>query len=78
MRNLAAKLPEDVWPDFKVRAQAGAEPKGFLPSSIVTRPLMGEQPTVDLVLGYHKANGSPILRKFLSKIDDAIVRVYGR
>ena len=22
MRNLAAKLPEDVWPDFKVRAQA--------------------------------------------------------
>jgi len=29
MRNLAAKLPEDVWPDFKVRAQAGlsgAEP----------------------------------------------------
>ena len=31
MRNLAAKVPEDVWPDFKVRAQAayglsGAEP----------------------------------------------------
>ena len=22
MRNLAAKLPEDVWPEFKVRAQA--------------------------------------------------------
>jgi LysR family transcriptional regulator, hca operon transcriptional activator len=55
-----------------------ASVKGFLPSSIVTRPLMGEQPTVDLVLGYHKANGSLILRKFLSKIDDAIVRVYGR
>jgi putative transposase len=28
MRNLAAKVPEDVWPDFKVRAQAAyqAEP----------------------------------------------------
>jgi hypothetical protein len=50
---------------------------GFLPPSVVSRPLMGEQPTVDLVLGYHKANGSQILRKFLSKIDDAIVRVYG-
>ena len=22
MRNLAAKVPEDVWPEFKVRAQA--------------------------------------------------------
>jgi LysR family transcriptional regulator, hca operon transcriptional activator len=51
---------------------------GLLPSSVVSRPLMGEQPTVDLVLGYHKANGSQILRKFLSKIDDATVRVYGK
>jgi LysR family transcriptional regulator, hca operon transcriptional activator len=50
---------------------------GFLPSSVVSRPLIGEKPTVDLVLGYQKANGSQILRKFLSKIDDAIVRVYG-
>ena len=39
---------------------------------------MGEQPTVDLVLGYHKANGSPMLRKFLSKIDDAIVECTGK
>ena len=25
MRNLAAKLPEDVWPEFKLRAQAAYE-----------------------------------------------------
>jgi LysR family hca operon transcriptional activator len=49
----------------------------FLPSSVISRPLIGERPTVDLVLGYQKANGSQILRKFLSKIDDAIVRLYG-
>jgi len=33
-------------------------------------PLKGEQPTVDLVIGYHRANASPILRMFLSRIDD--------
>ena len=32
--------------------------------------LKGETPTIDLVVGYHKANTSPILRTFLSKIDD--------
>ena len=33
-------------------------------------PLKGEQPTVDLVIGYHRANASPISRMFLSRIDD--------
>ena len=42
----------------------------FLTWSVVSRPLKGETPTVDLVVGYHKANTSPILRTFLSKIDD--------
>jgi LysR family hca operon transcriptional activator len=51
--------------------------KGFLPPSVVSRPLIGEQPVVDLVLGHHKANGSPILRKFLSRVDDAIAKLYG-
>jgi LysR family hca operon transcriptional activator len=32
--------------------------------------LSGEQPTVDLVIGYHKANGSPILKRFVSRIDN--------
>ncbi|MFZ0239224.1 MAG: LysR substrate-binding domain-containing protein, partial [Xanthobacteraceae bacterium] len=33
----------------------------FLPWSVVSRPLKGETPTIDLVIGYHKANTSPIL-----------------
>ena len=42
----------------------------FLTWSVVSRPLKEETPTIDLVVGYHKANTSPILRTFLSKIDD--------
>jgi LysR family transcriptional regulator, hca operon transcriptional activator len=49
---------------------------GYLPWSITSRPLAGERPTVDLVLGYHKANTSPILKKFLSRIDDLSTRIY--
>ncbi|MBO0717000.1 MAG: LysR family transcriptional regulator [Rhizobiales bacterium] len=42
----------------------------FLTWSVVSRPLKGETPTIDLVIGYHKANTSPILKTFLSKIDE--------
>jgi LysR family transcriptional regulator, hca operon transcriptional activator len=42
--------------------------KNLLPWSVVSRPLEGEAPTIDLVVGYHKANTSPILRMFLSRI----------
>lgn len=41
----------------------------YLPPSIVSRRLAGRQPTVDLVLGYHRANPSPILKTFLSRIE---------
>ena len=34
----------------------------FLPQSVVSRPLAGGAPTIDLVLGYHKANTSPLLQ----------------
>jgi LysR family transcriptional regulator, hca operon transcriptional activator len=43
--------------------------KDYLPPSIVSRRLKGEQPTVDLMIGYRKANASPILKNFLSRID---------
>ena len=43
--------------------------KNFLPKSVTSRPLDGEAPTIDLVVGYNKANISPILRLFLSRID---------
>ena len=47
----------------------------FLPTSVTSRPLTGDAPSVDLVLGYHKANSSTLLRLFLSKVDEIITRV---
>ena len=46
-----------------------ASAKSFLPWSVVSRPLAGEAPTIDLVAGYHTANASKILELFLSRID---------
>src|SRR6266436_5062846 len=43
--------------------------KNFLPRSVTSRPLDGEAPTIDLVIGYNKTNTSPILGLFLSRID---------
>jgi LysR family transcriptional regulator, hca operon transcriptional activator len=50
----------------------------FLPRSLVSRPLAGIAPTIDLVLGYHKANTSALLKLFLSRTDDLIARVSKR
>ena len=44
--------------------------KNLLPWSVVSRPLEGEAPTIDLAVGYSKANTSPILKLFLSRIAD--------
>jgi LysR family hca operon transcriptional activator len=46
-----------------------------LPASVVSRRMKGEQPTVDLVMGYRKANNSPVLRKFLSRFDELTARL---
>lgn len=43
--------------------------KNFLPWAVTSRPLAGEAPTIDLVAGYNKTNTSPILRLFLSRLD---------
>jgi LysR family hca operon transcriptional activator len=43
--------------------------KNFLPPSVTSRPLDGEAPTIDLVLGYNKTNTSPILGLFLLRVD---------
>jgi LysR family transcriptional regulator, hca operon transcriptional activator len=43
--------------------------KNFLPWAVTSRPLAGEAPTVDLVVGYSKTNTSPILKLFLSRLD---------
>jgi LysR family hca operon transcriptional activator len=44
--------------------------KNLLPWSVVSRPLEGEAPTIELAVGYSKANSSPILKVFLSKIGE--------
>lgn len=38
--------------------------------SVVARPLRGEVPSIDLVLGYNKSNTSPLLKKFLLRADE--------
>ena len=40
----------------------------FLPPSLISRLLWGK-PTIDLMIGYHKSNRSPVLKTFLDTID---------
>jgi LysR family hca operon transcriptional activator len=42
----------------------------YLPWSVVSRSLKGVTPTIDLVLGYHRANSSPILRALLGRLNE--------
>jgi LysR family hca operon transcriptional activator len=49
--------------------------QNFLPPSVVSRPLQGDAPTIDLVLGYSKANTSPLLKRFLARADELVARV---
>jgi LysR family hca operon transcriptional activator len=44
--------------------------KNLLPWSVVSRPLEGEAPTIDVAVGYSKANTSPILKLFLSRLEE--------
>jgi LysR family hca operon transcriptional activator len=45
----------------------------LLPASVVSRPLDGEPPTIEGAVGYSKSNSSPILKRFLSRIDELVV-----
>jgi LysR family hca operon transcriptional activator len=49
--------------------------QNFLASSLTSRPLKGDTPTIDLVFGYKKSNKSPILKLLLSRLDELIARV---
>jgi len=44
--------------------------RNLLPASVVSRPLEGEAPTIDVAVGYSTSNTSPILKLFLSRLDD--------
>jgi LysR family hca operon transcriptional activator len=45
---------------------------------VTSRPIRGDAPTIDLVVGYNKANRSPILKLFLSRVDDLSARISGK
>ena len=46
--------------------------KNLLPPSVVSRPLEGEAPTIDIAVGYSKSNTSPVLELFLSRLDELV------
>ncbi|MBV8662438.1 MAG: LysR family transcriptional regulator [Hyphomicrobiales bacterium] len=48
--------------------------KNFFPWSVTSRTLAGEPPTIDLVVGFNRANTSATLRLFLSRLDALIAR----
>jgi hypothetical protein len=45
------------------------------PSMAASRPLKGDTPTIELVLGYKKSNESPILKLLLSRLDELVARL---
>lgn len=46
--------------------------RNVLPASVVTRPLHGEPPAIDLMLGYRRSNSSPLLKRFLARVDELV------
>ena len=46
--------------------------RNLLPWSVVSRPLAGEVPTIELAVGYSKANDSPLLKLFVSRLDELV------
>jgi LysR family transcriptional regulator, hca operon transcriptional activator len=49
--------------------------RNLLPASVVSRPIRGVPPMIDLCVGYNTANTSPLLKFLLSKIEDLKFRV---
>ncbi len=49
--------------------------QNLLPNTVVSRPIQGVSPMVDLVIGYNEANTSPLLKFLLSKVDELKFRV---
>ncbi|WP_189051031.1 LysR family transcriptional regulator [Aliidongia dinghuensis] len=81
-RRGAPMTPAQVIDNFAVGISHVASTRGFallpayaanyLPWSVVSRPLKGEAPTIDLVLGYHRANRSPVLRALLERLNEIV------
>jgi len=46
--------------------------KNLLPPSVVSRPLDGETPTIEIAVGYSKLNTSPVLKLFRSRLGELV------
>ena len=46
--------------------------QNLMPWSVASRPLAGTAPTIDLCVGYSKSNTSPILKLFMTHIDQLV------
>jgi LysR family hca operon transcriptional activator len=44
--------------------------RNLLPPTVISRPLAGVAPTIDLSLGYNEANTSPLLKAIVARIGD--------
>jgi LysR family transcriptional regulator, hca operon transcriptional activator len=44
--------------------------RNLMPQSVVSRPVDGDAPTIEVAVGHSRSNTSPILRLFLSRLDD--------
>jgi LysR family hca operon transcriptional activator len=49
--------------------------QNLLSPAVVIRPLRGEAPTIDLVMGYSRANTSALLKRFLLRAGEMVARV---
>ncbi|CAB3774793.1 LysR family transcriptional regulator [Paraburkholderia humisilvae] len=52
--------------------------RDLMPWSVVSRPLAGDVPTIELVVGYSPGNTAPIVKLFLSRIDELMSRILKR
>jgi LysR family transcriptional regulator, hca operon transcriptional activator len=52
--------------------------ENLLSPSVVVRPLRGEPPAIDLVMGYNRSNTSALLKRFLARADELVARVTQR
>jgi LysR family hca operon transcriptional activator len=52
--------------------------QNMLIPAVVSRPLQGEPPTIDLVMGYNKSNTSALLNRFVSRADELVACVQKR
>ncbi len=43
--------------------------RNLLPATVMSRPLRRAPPVIDLSLGYHESNTSPLLKKIIARIE---------